>query len=135
MTDRAKLLRIYVDANPFIYLVEGQDAVAAPIRELFARFRLKPGCAVTSELTLAEVLPRASVPQHRRNYLDFIVWGGVFDLRPVTRDILIETAAYRRVAARILSDGRQIIPKLPDAIHVVTAIRAGCRISCQPTRE
>ena len=47
-----------------------------------------------------------------------IVWSQIFELRPVSRDILIETAEYREHAG---------MPKLPDAIHVVTAIRAGCR--------
>ena len=72
---------------------------------------------VTSELTLAEVLPKASDVQ-RRGYLGMIVWSQIFELRPVSRDILIETAEYREHAG---------MPKLPDAIHVVTAIRAGCR--------
>jgi predicted nucleic acid-binding protein len=63
------------------------------------------------------VLPKAGVVQ-RRNYLNLILWSRIFDLRPVSREILIETAEYRRGTP---------IPKLPDAIHVVTAIRAGCR--------
>ena len=50
---------IYIDANPFIYVVEGRDALAAPIKALFASLRERPGLAVTSELTLAEVLPKA----------------------------------------------------------------------------
>ena len=47
-----------------------------------------------------------------------IVWSQILELRPVSRDILIETAEYREHAG---------MPKLPDAIHVVIAIRAGCR--------
>jgi predicted nucleic acid-binding protein len=47
-----------------------------------------------------------------------IVWSRIFDLRPVSRDILIETAEYRKYAG---------MPKLPDAVHVVTAIHAQCR--------
>ena len=56
---------------------------------------------------------------HRRNYLSLIVWSRIFDLQPVSQDILIETAEYRKHAG---------MPKLPDAIHVVTALRAGCEI-------
>jgi len=66
---------------------------------------------------IAEVLPRVSGVR-RRSYLNMIVWSRMFDLRPVSRDILIETAKYREHAG---------MPKLPDAIHVVTAIRSGCR--------
>jgi len=109
--------RLYLDANVFIYAIEGSAEVSNPLRELFGLLRARPGAGVTSELTLAEVLPRAN-DLRRRNYLDLIVWSRIFDLHPISRDILIETAEYRKVTR---------MPKLPDAIHVVTAIRAGCR--------
>jgi predicted nucleic acid-binding protein len=109
--------RVYLDANVFIYAIEGNPEVSDPLRQLFDLFRANRCTGVTSELTLAEVLPKADVVR-RRNYLDLIVWSRIFDLRPVSRESLIETAEYRRVAR---------MPKLPDAIHVVTAIRAGCR--------
>ena len=109
--------RVYLDANVFIYALEGNSDVADPLRELFGLFRHRRGTGVTSELTLAEVLAGASDAQ-RRNYLNLIVGSRIFDLQPVSRDVLIETAAYRRQAG---------MPKLPDAIHVVTAIRADCR--------
>jgi predicted nucleic acid-binding protein len=117
MTDIDQVPRLYLDANVFIYAIEGSADVADPLRQLFDLFRTNRGIAVTSELTLAEVLPRASSVQ-RRNYLNLIVWSHIFDLRPVSRDVLIDTAKYRERAG---------MPKLPDAIHVVTAIRAGCR--------
>jgi predicted nucleic acid-binding protein len=109
--------RLYLDANVFIYAIEGNAEVSNPLRELFGLLRVRPGTGVTSELTLAEVLPRANDVQ-RRNYLDLIVWSRIFDLHPVSRDILIETAEYRKAAR---------MPRLPDAIYVVTAIRTGCR--------
>jgi predicted nucleic acid-binding protein len=110
--------RIYLDANLFIYAIEGKPDVAGQLRDLFDLFRSNRGVGVTSELTLAEVLPKADTVR-RRLYLDLIVWSRIFDLQPVSRDILIETAEYRKSAR---------MPKLPDAIHVVTAIRAGCRM-------
>lgn len=81
--------------------------------------------AVISELTLAELLPpkwtnggRPVAPStaERRFYLNLIVWSGFFDLRPVSRTILIETADVRK-HARV---------KLSDAIHIVTAMKARC---------
>ena len=114
---------VYVDANPFIYLIEGDDELSASMRRLFDKFKARPGLAVTSELTLAEVLPKAAA-HIRRAYLDLIVWSGAFDLRPVTREILVETARYRTAAS--LAKGEPMV-KLPDAIHVVTAIHGGCR--------
>ena len=117
MTDSDAVPRLYLDANVFIYAIEGNADVADPLLQLFDRFRAGRGIGVTGELTLAEVLPKASSVQ-RRNYLNMIVWSRIFDLRPVSRDILIETAQYREYAG---------MPKLPDAIHVVTAIHAECR--------
>ena len=117
MTNADEVPRFYLDVNVFIYAVEGNADIADPLRQLFDLFRAGRGIGVTSELTLAEVLPRASSVQ-RRSYLNMIVWSRIFDLHPVSRDILVETAKYREQAG---------MPKLPDAIHVVTAIRAGCR--------
>ena len=117
---------VYVDANPFIYFIEGDDALSASMRSLFETLKARPGLAVTSELTLAEVLPKAAAPL-RRAYMDLIIWSGTFDLRPVTREILVETARYRRASVKIEPDGRESMVKLPDAIHVVTAIHCECR--------
>ncbi len=110
--------RLYLDANIFIYAIQGEPRVSGLLRELFSLLEAKQGVAVTSELTLAEVMARARDIE-RRSYLSLIVWSRIFDLHPVSRDILLETADYRRAAG---------MPKLPDAIHAVTAIRAGCRM-------
>jgi predicted nucleic acid-binding protein len=128
MTERSTSSKLYFDANVFIYAVEGSDDIAGHLRTLFDLLRSNRGLAVTSELTLAEVLPKAD-PIRRRNYLELILHSGLFDLYPVTRDILIETADYRRIAGVSKPNASKpevSMPKLPDAIHVVTAIRAGC---------
>src|SRR6476620_4109149 len=124
MTDQQPL--VYIDTNPFIYAVEGNEALASPINNLFAQFRKRPRIAVTSELTLAEVLARA-FPPHQQMYFDLMIWSGIFDPRPVSREILIETARYRRAATMVKPDGRVSVPKLLDAIDVVTAIQSGCK--------
>lgn len=126
MTDPASAPVVYVDANPFIYFVEGEEAVANSLRPFFDALRSGPGFATTSELTLAEVLPKAK-PTARRSYISLIAWSHLFDLQPVTRAILIDTADYRRTTARTLADGRNVMPSLPDAIHIVTAIQSRCR--------
>ena len=117
MTDTDNVPRLYLDANVFIYAIEGNADIADPLLRLFDLFRDNRGIGVTSELTLAEVLPRASNAR-RLSYFNMIVWSRLFDLVPVSRDILIETAKYREAAG---------MPKLPDAIHVVTAVPSGCR--------
>ena len=125
MTDRQHNRRIYFDANAFIYAIEGVDEISAVLHSLFAALRHQARSACTSEFTLAEVLPKANAAQ-RRSYFTLILHSGLFDLLPVTRDILIETADFRKSRARPSFDARGSMPKLPDAVHVVTAIRAGC---------
>jgi predicted nucleic acid-binding protein len=128
MTERGASSKLYFDANVFIYAVEGSDDIAGRLRTLFEVLSRNLNLAVTSELTLAEVLPRAD-PIRRRNYLELILYSGLFDLYPVTRDVLMETADYRRIAGVSRPDASKpyaSMPKLPDAIHVVTAVRAGC---------
>jgi predicted nucleic acid-binding protein len=125
MSDRQHNRRIYFDANAFIYAVEGVDEISAVLHSLFAALRQQRRSAFTSEFTLAEVLPKANVVQ-RRSYLTLILHSGLFDLLPVTREILIETADYRRNLVRSSVEALGAMPKLPDAVHVVTAVHAGC---------
>ena len=125
MTDRSAAKRIYIDSNAFIYAVEGNDEISSMLHRLFAVLRLQPEPAYTSELTLAEVFPKANVIQ-RRNYFTLILHSGLFDLLPVTREILIETADYRRNRMRPAPGTRGVMPKLADAIHVVSAVNARC---------
>jgi len=126
MTEVAPTPIVYVDANPFIYFIDGEEGVANRLKPFFELLKEKPGLAMTSELTLAEVLAKAR-PDARRSYLNHIVWSNLFQLQPVTRDILIDTADYRRVSRKARPDGTKATVKLPDAIHVVTAIRSRCR--------
>jgi len=126
MVERSPAPVVYIDANPFIYAIEGDPAVANPIRDLFMLFREKPGTATTSELALAEVLPKANFPRLQRQYLNLIVWSKNFELQPTTRSILLETVRYRRFMATGRPRKPRVMPKLPDAIHVVTAIQTRC---------
>jgi predicted nucleic acid-binding protein len=127
MTEGAAVIPIvYVDANTFIYFIEGEEAVASRIRPFFELLRERPGLAMTSELTLAEVLAKAR-PDARRSYFNLIVWSNLLQLQPVTREILIDTADYRRVSQKPRAGRTSATVKLPDAIHAVTAIRNRCR--------
>jgi predicted nucleic acid-binding protein len=123
MTEGSSSSRLYFDAKVFTYAVEGSDDIAGRLRTLFELLSRNLNLAVTSELTL--VLPRADAVR-RRNYLELILHSGLFELYPVTRDVLMETADYRRIAgASTPGASKPSMPKLPDAIHV-TAVRAGC---------
>lgn len=123
--------RIYLDSNVFIYALEGTNQTAQAPMALLNTLGERPGMGVTSELTLAEILviPRnVSIANLRQQYLDLLVFSGVFDLRPVSRDILIDSAKYRLAMhpgkPEACEDRRNF---LPDAIYVVTAHRSSCR--------
>jgi len=123
MSDESQFSKVYLDTNVFIRAVEGTNEAGSPAKELLQFLRTRPERAVTSEITFGEVLapPERSdaMPLHikRRAYLDLLLWSGFISLVPVTRSILIETADLRS-ATRL---------KLPDAIHLVSAIRMRCR--------
>jgi predicted nucleic acid-binding protein len=125
MTNQKSVRRIYFDSNAFIYAIEGKDEISAELHKLLAVLGRQPEPACTSELTLAEVLPKANVVQ-RRNYFTMILHSGLFDLLPVTREILIETADFRRHRTRPTPHARLAMPKLADSIHVVSAVNAKC---------
>jgi predicted nucleic acid-binding protein len=127
MTDAVPAPIVYVDANPFIYFIDGAEDVASRVRPFFELLARKPGIATTSELTLAEVLAKAQ-PNARRSFLNLIIWSKLVRLQPVTRDVLIDTADYRQVSRKARPDGTYATVKLPDAIHVVTAIQSRCRM-------
>ncbi len=112
---------IYLDTNLFILAFETPGEAAAQATLLLSKGKAtSPSRFVTSELTLAELL----VMPYRKGNADlaelyYQLFGGDqwFDVRPVTRDILISAARLRAV-----SPAR----KLPDAVHVATAIASGC---------
>ncbi len=117
------LRRVYLDTNVFIQAFEGRSEDVQHLRTAFAFMQQNRNLAVTSELTLAELLApsqtqngRPARPNKRDFYLNLIVWNDFIDLRPVTRTILIETADLRK-HARL---------NLPDAIHIVTAVQTRC---------
>lgn len=124
MTEETLERRVYLDTNVFIRAFEGVPEEARHLRTLFEALRAHPKIAVTSELTLAELLAPerrkrardATVQIKRRFYLNLIVWNGFIDLQGTTRDVWLETADLRR----------KVHLKLPDAVHIVTAIRARC---------
>ena len=131
MTESSPTL-IYLDTNVFIKAVEGLDEAASPAKTLIQALRhRRAGIAATSEITFAEVLAPAkhadALPLHmkRRAYLDLLLWSGFIALIPVNRDILIETAGLRATGGF----------KLPDAVHLVSAIRARCRFFVSADRD
>src|SRR5262245_23580942 len=126
MTETPSVPVVYLDTMSFIFAIEGETSVAEPMKNLFEALRGHPGAGVTSELTLAEVLAGSEVPHSppmKRAYLDLIVWSKFLDLVPISRDIPYASADLR--FAHREAHGKKL--KLPDAIHLVTAIRSKCQ--------
>lgn len=112
--------RVYLDANIFIYAVEGYSDLSEELTELFDSFDGGTLIAITSELTLAEVLVRPLMENDREveaAYREAVQSSAVLEVVPISRDILVE-------AARLRSQQQKL--KLPDAIHGATAGLTGC---------
>ena len=111
--------RVYFDANIFIYLVEGSIEFAAKLQDIRQSIQNGECEIVTSELTLCEVLV---VPFRNRDstragqFRDLIEATGAFEIVPTSRQTYIRASLYRAVHGL----------KTPDAIHVATAVEAGC---------
>lgn len=112
---------LYLESCVFVAAFETSPN-AAPTQKLFDALADKPRAAVTSELTLAELIAPSrhaamSVTVRRGIYLRLFDEGKFIGLRPITRRVLLDTASIRE-------DHSQ---RMPDAIHVATAIDSGCK--------
>ncbi|MCW2308751.1 type II toxin-antitoxin system VapC family toxin [Rhodobium gokarnense] len=127
---------IYLDTNVFIYALEGAGDAAVPAQRLIEYLRENEGRGVTSELTLAEaafskrLTPREIERQRqegkpprrfagKRSYYELLLSSGVVTLEPVSRAVLEETIELRQAQSAKV--------KLPDAIHLATAVLSRCR--------
>jgi predicted nucleic acid-binding protein len=111
--------RVYPDANIFIYAVEDFEPLREPVVPLFEAIDQERIEAVTSELTLAEVLVKPlqrGADDVAAIYREMLRTGGSLRVVPVRRTILIEAAGLRASLGM----------KLPDAIHVATARNSAC---------
>jgi predicted nucleic acid-binding protein len=112
--------RAYIDANVFVEMFEKNSNVSAQLRRLFVHVEETALSRFTSELTLAELLVK---PMKDRNaklvepYTGFMQSGPMMEVVSIDRQMLY-TAAMTRA-----EDGST---KLPDAIHVATALEREC---------
>jgi predicted nucleic acid-binding protein len=120
MIERISGPTVYLDANVFIYTLEGYPLFAPVLSALSDRLDTGELRAVTSELTLAETLVRPMLLGDSRlegAYETAIRPSGFLDVVPVSREVLREAARTRAGVSRL---------RLPDAIHVATARISGC---------
>ncbi|NEQ36832.1 MAG: type II toxin-antitoxin system VapC family toxin [Okeania sp. SIO3I5] len=111
--------RVYLDTNIFIYAVEGYAEFQDVLNELFETFDNGNLKAITSELTLAEVLVKPLIDNNTEvclSYENSIQSSPVLEVVLINRKIIVESARLRSI----------INLRLPDAIHGATAILNGC---------
>jgi predicted nucleic acid-binding protein len=117
------MMLIYLDTNVFIEAYENQGRLAQAFRTLFRSARRDQSILVTSELTLAELCVepiRAGRDERINLYRSLIQTRGSFiQAIAIDRDILFEAATCRARASAL---------RLPDAIHIATAIMSNCEM-------
>lgn len=107
---------IYLDSNVFIYATETNLPNTRGLARLFDSFLKGAYTAVTSELTLAEVLVKPLRDNNQRLitiYKEIISESGYIKVLPVGRPILERSALMRSVNTRL---------RLPDAVHLASAL-------------
>lgn len=111
--------RIYLDANYFIYLLEPIPIYMQIAKEIGSLMDTQEAQGITSELTLSEVLVGPvgkGQLQIANQYRSVILDSDGISAIPVGIQVLERSVEVRtRTSA-----------KLPDAIHIASAIEAGC---------
>jgi predicted nucleic acid-binding protein len=110
---------LYLDANLFIYAVERHPDYLTRLDRLFALIDAGENTASTSEITLAECLvkPFADRDLDRQQLFQAAISPRPnFAVIPISRPILVHAAQLRALHK----------PRLPDAIHLATAIASVC---------
>ena len=121
LTDALEGTRVYLDANVFIYALEGFPQYTPILGELFDALDAGLLQSATSELTVGEVLVKPFVDDNaelQATYEDALQNSSSLEIIPVSRQILIDAARLRATSESL---------RLPDAIHIATARGAGCR--------
>lgn len=118
-----EFVRIYLDSNILIAALGGDTdpQIATPLLETIGAVGVEGEPPfVTSELTLAESLVHPihhGDTRQEQAYENALTTSSWLTVIPVSRDILWAAASLRATNTRL---------KLPDAIHVATALRAEC---------
>jgi predicted nucleic acid-binding protein len=111
---------LYLDTNIWIYALEGYADYISFLTDLFGQIDEGNLQAFTSALTLAEVLVKPFMDKNverQQAYQRTLQNSAHLQIIPITRLILIQSAELRAAENYL---------KLPDAIHVATALAVHC---------
>jgi predicted nucleic acid-binding protein len=112
-------VRLYFDTNVFIHAFEARAEIGDRARAAFSLVDDGRAVGVTSQLTLAELLPGPYRKQDvflEQTYESIFAGRDGFEIYPVSLDLL-------RASAKLRADAGL---RLPDALHVATAMKAAC---------
>ena len=112
---------VYLDTNIFIYTLEGFPIYKKLLTDLFEAVEDGQITIVTSELTLAECLVKPCKDKNqilKDLYNSFIQQSDFLAVLPINRNALIKSAELRA----------EVGGKLPDAIHVASAVDYECDV-------
>jgi predicted nucleic acid-binding protein len=123
-----KIADVYVDANILIYIVEGNTALASELKQIVEALDAGVLRAVTSELTLAEVLIG---PLRTRDQDVADTYRSLLRSSKVLRTVPVSAAILERSAVIRCNS----MTSLPDAIHLATAEWAGCKYVLTEDRQ
>jgi predicted nucleic acid-binding protein len=111
--------RLYIDTAPLIYFVEENTAYVAKMDAIIEALDSNTIEAVTSVITLAEVLTqplKMGRTDLEKEYRDILTGSSGFSLVPITTPIA-ESCARLRARHNL---------KTPDALHIAAALDVGC---------
>jgi len=112
---------IYLDTNVFVIAFEAKGEVSELLSQIFNKIdERRDARLITSELTLSELLGRPIRENDEftvAQYEGLISPGTWLEVFPMARRALTAAATLRAQSLGV---------KLPDAIHIATAIRANC---------
>jgi predicted nucleic acid-binding protein len=111
--------KIYIDTNIFIYLIEGYKETEELLKEIFLGIDKGYISAVTSNLSLSEVLVKPFIDKNeimKNLYVQILKDSPIVDIDSISDSVLID-------AARIRAEFKI---KTPDAIHLATAKETQC---------
>jgi len=114
------ITRLYLDSNIFIYLLEGEDQFSVPVGEILEEADARGVTLVTSEFAICECL----IGAHRRGDPELIAqYEAMFEEASQSIEIL---PAQSRVLVRAPDIAGALRLKILDALHVASALIAGC---------
>lgn len=121
LVTKLKGQKVYLDTNIFIYALEAMEPWAALLQEAFASLEAGEWHAVTSSLSIAECLVKP-LEMERDDmvaaYRAALSPRQHLQIAPLQEDVLVD-------AARLRAKHKF---KLPDALHIATALHEGCSV-------